>query len=182
MGEKAAAASNLPELRERVERAAALLETVGNVLRLGELFGNASYGALVMGGDRDAREFAERAAPIMRDLERPRSWMIVCGNTGLAALLTGDTDAARAAFREELKLCRELVALPIAAEGLLGLAAIAVVMPTSAMPLGCAAPQRPMGTNRRTKLRRGSRRRSSRPPARATEPTPGTPPSAKGLS
>jgi hypothetical protein len=45
---------------------------------------------------------------------------------GLAALLTGDTDAARAAFREELEICRRLVALPIAAEGLLGLAAVAV--------------------------------------------------------
>ena len=32
--------------------------------------------------------------------------MILCGNIGLAALLTGDTDAARAAFREELELCR----------------------------------------------------------------------------
>ena len=124
---KASAASNLPELRERVDRAAVLLEDVGNLLRLGELFGNAAYGALVMGGDRDAREFADRAAPIVRDRDSPRSWMILCGNTGLAALLTGDTDAARAAFREELELCRELVALPIACEGLLGLAAVAVV-------------------------------------------------------
>ena len=53
--------------------------------------------------------------------------MILRGNIGLAALLTGDTTAARDAFREELELCRELVALPIAAEGLLGLAAVAVV-------------------------------------------------------
>ena len=53
--------------------------------------------------------------------------MILCGNTGLAALLTGDTDAARAAFREELELCRQLIELPIASEGLLGLAAVAVV-------------------------------------------------------
>ena len=35
---KAGAASNLSELRERVDRAALLLEAVGNVLRLGELF------------------------------------------------------------------------------------------------------------------------------------------------
>ena len=124
---KAGAASNLPELRERVDRAAELLEDVGNVLRLGELFGNAAYGALAMGGDRDAREFADRAVPIFRDLDSPRSWMILCGNIGLAALLTGETDAARAAFREELEICRQLVALPIAAEGLLGLAAVAIV-------------------------------------------------------
>jgi len=117
---KASGASDLPELRERVDRAAVLLEDVGNVVRLGQLFGNAAYDALIMGGDRDAREFADRAAPIVRDLDNP-------GNTGLAALLSGDTDAARDAFREELELCRQLSALPIAAEGLLGLAAVAVV-------------------------------------------------------
>ena len=65
------------------------------MVRLGQLFCNAAYGALVMGGDRDAREFADRAAPIVRDLDNPGTWMVLCGNTGLAALLTGDTDAAR---------------------------------------------------------------------------------------
>ena len=95
--------------------------------RLGQLFGNAAYDALTMGGDRDAREFADRAAPIVRDLDNPGTLMVLCGNTGLAALLTGDTEAARDAFREELELCRQLIALPIASEGLLGLAAVAVV-------------------------------------------------------
>jgi hypothetical protein len=122
---KASGASDLPELRERVDRAAVLLEDVGNVVRLGQLFGNAAYDALTMGGDREAREFADRAAPIVRDLDNPGTLMVLCGNTGLAALLTGDTDVARDAFREELVLCRQLRALPIASEGLLGLAAIA---------------------------------------------------------
>jgi hypothetical protein len=54
-------------------------------------------------------------------------WMILHGNLGLAALLTGDTDAARDAFREELTLCRELVVRPIASEGLLGFAALGAV-------------------------------------------------------
>ena len=40
--------------------------------------------------------------------------MMLRGNFGLAALLTGDTDAARDAFREELVLCRELVVRPFA--------------------------------------------------------------------
>jgi hypothetical protein len=53
--------------------------------------------------------------------------MINSGNLGLAALLTGETDAALRAFREELKLCRELVIPPQAFEGLRGLAAIAVL-------------------------------------------------------
>jgi hypothetical protein len=125
---KAAAVSDLPELRERVDRAALLLEDVGNVERLGQLFCNAAYNALIMGGDRDAREFADRAAPIVRDLDNPGTWMDLCGTTGLAALLTGDTDAARDAFREELELCRQLTALPNASEGLLGLAAVAVAV------------------------------------------------------
>ena len=65
---KAGAASNLPDLRERVDRAALLLEAVGNVLRLGELFGNASYGASRHGwrprceGVRRPRR-ADRAGP-----------------------------------------------------------------------------------------------------------------------
>jgi hypothetical protein len=53
--------------------------------------------------------------------------MFIQGNLGLAALLTGDTDAARDAFREELALCRELVVRPFATEGLLGLAGVAAV-------------------------------------------------------
>jgi hypothetical protein len=49
------------------------------------------------------------------------------GNLGLAALLTGDTETARNAFREELTFCRDLVVRPIASEGLLGLAALGAV-------------------------------------------------------
>jgi predicted ATPase/DNA-binding SARP family transcriptional activator len=124
---KAALVSNPPELRERVDQAAVRLEGVGNVVRLGQLYSDAAYSSLAMGGDHDAKEFADRAAPITRDGDNPGAWMILRGNTGLAALLTGDTDAARDAFREELELCRQLVALPFASEGLLGLAAVAVV-------------------------------------------------------
>jgi hypothetical protein len=51
--------------------------------------------------------------------------MINSGNLGLAALLTGETDTASHAFREELTLCREIVVRPVAFAGLLGLAAIA---------------------------------------------------------
>jgi hypothetical protein len=53
--------------------------------------------------------------------------MINSGNLGLAALLTGETDTAAPAFREELALCRELVVRPQAFEGLRGLAAVAVL-------------------------------------------------------
>ena len=115
------------ELRERVEEAASLLLEVGNVFRLVGLLSGAAYGALWEASDRDAKDFAEAALPIARDLDHPFSWMLVRGNLGLAALLTGDTEAAGDAFREELALCRELVALPFATEALLGLAGVAAL-------------------------------------------------------
>ena len=123
---KAMAASTGPDLRERVERAAALLEEVGNRHDLaGLLLGSAAYTALFVGSDRDAKEYLERAIPLVRESGDPWQRMIHRGNTGLAALLTADVGPARAAFREELELCRELVALPIACEGLIGLAGVA---------------------------------------------------------
>jgi predicted ATPase/class 3 adenylate cyclase len=124
---KAMAASSDAELRERVGRAASLLESVGNVYHLADLLSSAAYVALCLGSDRDAKEFADRAIPIARELDNPYTWMMLRGNFGLAALLTGDTDAARGAFCEELELCRELVVRPFASEGLLGLAAVAAI-------------------------------------------------------
>ena len=115
------------ELRERVQEAASLLLEVGNVFRLVGLLSGAAYGALWEASDRDAKDFAEAALPIARDLDHPFSWMLAQGNFGLAALLTGDTYTAGDAFREELALCRELVALPFTTEGLLGLAGVAAV-------------------------------------------------------
>jgi hypothetical protein len=72
-------------------------------------------------------DFAARATPITRTLDNRFVVMINSGNLGLAALLTGETDTAAHAFREELTICRELVVRPVAFEGLRGLAAIAVV-------------------------------------------------------
>jgi hypothetical protein len=126
---KARAASTLSELLERVDRAASLLQGAGNMVRLGQLLGDAASSALAMGDERQAKAFADRAAPIVRHLDNPAIWMFrtASGITGLAALVAGDTDAARHAFRQELERCRSPVALPIASEALLGLAAVAVV-------------------------------------------------------
>jgi hypothetical protein len=124
---KARGASTAAELRERVDRAASLLDAVGNIFQLADLLVSAAYGALNEGSDRDARDFVERAIPVVRELDSPFMWMILQGNLGLAALLTGDTETARDAFREELKLCRELVVRAIASEGLRGLAAVGAV-------------------------------------------------------
>jgi predicted ATPase/class 3 adenylate cyclase len=122
---KAMAADTIADLRERTDRAASLLEEVGNVFFLANLLASAAYGAMGLGGDRDAKELVERAIPIARTLDDPSLWMMVHGNFGLAALLTGDIEAARRAFREELRLCRALVVRPFAYEGLSGLAAVA---------------------------------------------------------
>ena len=124
---KAIAAPSIVELRERVDRAAALLGDVGNVHQLANLLSDAAYHALCLGSDRDARDFAARATPITRALDSPFTSMINSGNLGMAALLTGETDAASHALREELSLCRAMVLRPVAFEGLRGLAAVAVV-------------------------------------------------------
>jgi hypothetical protein len=124
---RAMAAPDITELRARVDVAATLLDDVGNAYFLADLFIAAAYGALCMGGDRDAKEYIARATPTARALGNPSLWMLLRGNFGLAALLTGDTDAARHAFREELTLSRDLVVLPFASEGLAGLAAVSAV-------------------------------------------------------
>jgi hypothetical protein len=124
---KATAASSLADLRARVDSAAALLSEVGNVQQLAHLLTDASYAALCLGGDRDATDFAARATPIAHALDNRFERMINSGNLGLAALLTGETDAASRAFREELLLSRDMVVSPVVFEGLRGLAAVAVV-------------------------------------------------------
>src|SRR5215217_9430763 len=65
--------------------------------------------------------------PIVREHGTPYLWTLLCGNVGLAALMTGDAGRASGAFREELRLCRDLVILPLASEGLRGLAALAAL-------------------------------------------------------
>jgi predicted ATPase/DNA-binding SARP family transcriptional activator len=124
---KAIAASSIADLRERVDTAASLLADVGNVQQLASLLNSAAYAALCLGSERDAADFANRATPIARALGSRFEQMINCGNLGLAVLLTGDTDTASHAFREELMLCREMVVRPVLFEGLRGLAAVAVV-------------------------------------------------------
>jgi hypothetical protein len=122
---KAMAAATIAELRDRVDRAASLLEEVGNMFFLADMLASSSYAAMGMGSDRDAKAFIQRALSIARGLDDPGLWMMVHGNFGLAAVLTGDAEGARNAFREELRLCRELVVRPFASEGLSGLAAVA---------------------------------------------------------
>jgi hypothetical protein len=139
---KAGSAATIDELRERVERAASLLEQAGNVNGLADLLTTASYVALNLDSIQDARALSERAVAIAKELDGPFIWMIVQGNVGLAAILDGDAERARRAFREELMLSRELVIPLVASEGLRGLAAVAVSqgdLPRAARLVGAAA-------------------------------------------
>jgi MalT-like TPR region len=142
---KALAAPTLTDLRELVDEAASRATAVGNVVELAELLGSAIYSALWEGSDSDARTFLDQAEPIARTLDDPSVLMMIRGNAGLTAVLTGDTDAARRAFREELEFCRQTVYLPYAHEGLLGLAAVAAVdgeLQRAARLVGAAAAHR----------------------------------------
>jgi predicted ATPase/DNA-binding SARP family transcriptional activator len=120
------AAKSLDELRTRVGPAAALLEQVGNLNHLASVLASAAYTALGHGADDDASAYVARAMTVAERLDIPHLWMLVHGNDAVAALFTGEFDAARRGFREELRLCRELDFLPFVNEGLRGLAALAV--------------------------------------------------------
>ena len=124
---KARAARTPAERRERVDAAATRLVEVGNIFDLAYLLTSAAYTALGDGCVHDARAYTERAIPITRTLDNPFMWMNLQGNLALAALLTGDTDAATHAYREELALSRHLAVPAITSESLLGLAAIEAI-------------------------------------------------------
>jgi hypothetical protein len=177
---KAIAASSIAELRERVDTAASLLTDVGNVHELANLLTDAAYASLCLGSERDATDFAARATPIARALDSPFTRMINSGNLGMAALLTGETDTASHAFREELTLCRETVVRPQAFEGLRGLAAIAVVDGNdkrAATLVGAADAHRYDLPEDPVEARLDET--SSIPPAHGSGPTHGTPPLTK---
>ena len=124
---RAVAAGSADELRQRVDEALPMLERAGNVWHRAALLGDAGEFSLSWGCDHDARRYLERATPLLREVGEPIPWMLLRGSFGIAALFTGDTEAARDAFREVLGLCHELGTLPVASEGLVGLAAVATI-------------------------------------------------------
>ena len=54
--------------------------------------------------------------------------MLLHSSEGFAALLTDQIKSARRAFRDQLELCRAFVMLPLASDGLAGLAAVAFLL------------------------------------------------------
>ena len=124
---KAQVADTPEALRREVPRAAELLERAGNAYHLADLLASSAFAALCHGDDEHARALVARAIPLTRALDSPYVWMLLSGNAGLAALFTDHLDEAWDAFREELAVCREIVVLPFASEGLAGLAAIETI-------------------------------------------------------
>jgi predicted ATPase/class 3 adenylate cyclase/DNA-binding winged helix-turn-helix (wHTH) protein len=124
---KATAVTTIDELRERVPRAASLLDEVGHVFGVAGLLMRATYLALELGSVTDAKAFGDRALAVTRELDDPFDLMMVQTNVGLVALLDGDSDTARGAVRQALKLSRELAVPLDAAEALRVLAAVAVI-------------------------------------------------------
>ena len=122
---RALAAEDPAEVRAQVDKAAVLLEQVGNVYLGADMLASVAYTALTYEGYDDARDFIGRAIVAAKDLDYPHLQMLLCGNLAVTLLLTGEIDAARRAFRDELQRCRELVILPWAFDGFQGLAAIA---------------------------------------------------------
>ena len=172
------AAPTLAEWRERIDQAAALLDTAGNDYHLARLLAAGIGMALGFGSERDALALVERATPLVRALDDPQSWSFLLGNSGLAALLTGDTDAADDAFRQDLRIAREVVAPRFAQESLSASPPSPryATTPTAPRLTGTAAAHRDEAPQNR--MRRGSRRTSSSRHAPATGRTPGTPPCA----
>ena len=124
---KAQAASTIADLRERSDRAIALLRAAGNVVQLAHLLATSTYGAVWLGADEDAAYFMDAARVAARDVDNPFTQMFIRCNTGLVALIHGDTDTARIAYRDALRRCRDLGALPFTSDSLRGLAAVAAV-------------------------------------------------------
>ena len=82
--------------------------------------------AIRRGRDHDAIPYIEQAIPLVRGFDEP----VLCGlrgQLGCAVLFTGDAEAARAAFRYELRLSHDLCAVSFVPEALTGFAAVAAV-------------------------------------------------------
>jgi predicted ATPase/class 3 adenylate cyclase len=109
-----------------LEQAISALRKIGAARTLAGLYNNSAYNAIKAGTPELAQPFLEHADSLARELGDQIMLSAVCGNAGLAALFTGDIDAARTAFDEELWLCHELVTPWFASEGLAGLSAIAI--------------------------------------------------------
>ena len=127
VGEGASGSTIAVELRERSDRAIALLRAAGNVVQLAHLLATSTYGAW-SAPTRTPRTSWTRSARRSSRRRQPFHEMFIRCNTGLVALIRGDTDTARGTrTATPSRWCRDLGALPFTSDSLRGLAAVAAV-------------------------------------------------------
>ena len=111
----------LPLIVEAAERC----RSVGAVSRAAGLLSTAGMSALREDAYERSEQLQRDALDLALEAGDPNIIALVQGNIGLAALLGGRPDAARAAFRDELAVAHEHALGMFFMEGLLGLAALA---------------------------------------------------------
>jgi predicted ATPase/DNA-binding SARP family transcriptional activator len=107
------------------DEAVTMLRKVGAKRDIVMLYSDTAYNAVSLGRPELAQSLLDRAVPLARELGDGPVLAFVCGNVGVTALFLNDLERARTAFEEQLRLSLEHV-LWVAAEGIAGLAAIAV--------------------------------------------------------
>jgi predicted ATPase len=136
LGDEALSAAALAALvpvvgpNERQQFAEGALERfrrLGDLRGQAELLSRMSYTAMLEQDAAGAVRCSQDAHAAARALGEPRVLAFVRGNQGLAALFSGDLDGATEAFREELVVAREHVLQLLAAEAIVGLAAVAAL-------------------------------------------------------
>ena len=131
-----------------LEQAVAAFRKIGAARSMAMLYNTSAYNAIKSGNPGHARPFLEHAESLAREVGDQMVLCAVSGNAGLAALFTGDIDAARAAFDAQLRICRELVIPWLASEALAGLSAVASRrddLERAARLLGAATATGPIG-------------------------------------
>jgi predicted ATPase/DNA-binding SARP family transcriptional activator len=131
-----------------LERAAAALRKLGNKRDLLALYWNAAHRAIRAGSAERAGQWLDQAMPLAGELGDYAELILASGTVGLHALFTEDPQRAQTAFEEQVQLCREHSVEPLAAEGLLGLAAVAACRAQgerAARLLGAATAAGPLG-------------------------------------
>jgi predicted ATPase/DNA-binding SARP family transcriptional activator len=111
---------------EALEDAARLLSGAGNQRELAVMFANSAYSAIREGRPEEALALHERAEPVAASIGDALLSVLIQTNLGLAALLAGDFQRAREAFARQLGLCAQHGFRWQAADGLIGLAGLAV--------------------------------------------------------
>jgi predicted ATPase/DNA-binding SARP family transcriptional activator len=109
------------------EDAVAALAKIGNVLDVGSVYGDTGFLAIRDGRYAEALPWLEQALAAAREVGDPFSLLVVEGNQGLAHLFLDNVQQAKECFSRSIELCRHAAFHGLVDEGLLGLAAVAVL-------------------------------------------------------